>query len=223
MSKKVLLGVILLVITTRCLAQIPEGFVNITDIDATIRVELRYFTTNNFVGRKIRGYKGNTAYLTISAAKALQMAHREAEKVGLGVLIYDAYRPQQAVDYFGEWSKIPGDTLKKNYFYPNIKKAQLFNQGFIASKSGHSRGSTVDITLYSLESGDPIDMGSRYDLFSSKSFHNSGLVKAPQLTNRNLLRSIMQNAGFKAYTKEWWHYTLIDEPFPNQYFNFEVK
>lgn len=205
------------------LAQVPESFINVLDLDSTIKVELRYFTTNNFMGMKVQGYKANNAYLTIRAAKGLQMAHRRALKMGMGILIYDSYRPQRAVDHFVQWSRDLKDTLKKSEFYPQINKSKLFEEGFIASKSGHSRGSTVDITLYHLETGEAIDMGSAYDLFSEQSFHNSPLVNSEQLANRNLLRNLMRNAGFRAYTKEWWHYTLNNEPFPDQYFNFEVE
>lgn len=204
-------------------AQIPDDFVSVREIDTTMRVELRYFTTNNFVGTKIRGYKANKAYLTKRAAKALHMAHRRAWKMGLGILIYDAYRPQQAVDHFVEWSKHASDTIKKADFYPMMRKSILFREGFIAAKSGHSRGSTVDLTLYRLETGEVLDMGSPYDLFSEISFHNTPLINSEQWTNRNLLRTLMRNAGFRPYTKEWWHYTLNNEPFPDQYFDFVVE
>ena len=223
MKRLLIFSIVVLIPGYVLFAQVPDGFVNVQDIDSTIQVELRYFTTNNFLGTKVRGYKANKAYLTERAAKALYMAHRRARKLGMGILIFDSYRPQQAVDHFVEWSKDLSDTLKKTEFYPEIKKSRLFQEGFIASKSGHSRGSTVDLTLYFLETGEAVDMGSRFDLFSDKSFHNSPLVTPEQLANRNLLKQLMQNAGFRPYSKEWWHYTLNNEPFKDQYFNFEVK
>lgn len=204
-------------------SQIPESFVDIQEIDSTIKVELRYFTNDNFLGQKIDGYQANRAYLTKRAAKALHMAHRRAWKMGMGILIYDSYRPQQAVDHFVRWSKDLTDTVKKSEFYPQIRKSRLFAEGFIASKSGHSRGSTVDLTLYDLETGEAVDMGSGFDLFSEISFHNATQVNPEQRANRKLLMNLMQNAGFRPYAKEWWHYTLNNEPFPEQYFNFEVK
>ena len=204
-------------------AQIPGSFVDIQDIDSTIRVELRYFTTHNFVGKKIRGYRANKAYMTVPAAQALLRAHRRACKMGMGILVFDAYRPQRAVDHFVAWSKDLADTLKKAAFYPDIRKSRLFNEGFIASRSGHTRGSTVDITLYDLGTGEALDMGSPFDFFGDISFHSSSLVTAQQRRNRELLKDLMQNAGFIPYAKEWWHYRLKNEPFPEQYFNFEVK
>lgn len=223
MKRLMLLGFVALLPFFVLQAQVPETFVNVQEIDSTIRVELRYFGNNNFLGKKVRGYQANKAYLTRRAARALYMAHRRAWKLGMGILIFDSYRPQQAVDHFVEWSKEVSDTLRKADFYPNINKSRLFQEGFIASRSGHSRGSTVDLTLYYLESGEMVDMGSRFDLFSEKSFHNSPLVTSEQLANRNLLKQLMQNAGFRPYSKEWWHYTLNNEPFKDQYFNFEVK
>ncbi len=204
-------------------AQVPESFVNVQDMDSTIKVELRYFTSNNFLGYKVDGYHANKAYLTKRAAKALHQAHRRAWKLGMGILIFDSYRPQQAVDHFVRWSQDLTDTLRKAEFYPDIPKSQLFQAGFIASRSGHSRGSTVDLTLYVLETGEAVDMGSAFDLFSEISFHNSPLVTPEQRANRQLLMNLMKNAGFRPYSKEWWHYTLNNEPFPDQYFNFEVK
>lgn len=215
--------ILFLLIVNIGFGQVPESFVNIQELDSTIRVELRYFTSNNFVGRKVDGYQANKAYLTKRAAKALHMAHRRAWKMGMGILVFDSYRPQQAVDHFVRWSKDLADTLKKPEFYPKIRKSRLFQEGFIASKSGHSRGSTVDLTLYHLETGEPVDMGSPFDMFSEISFHDSPLITSEQRSNRNLLRNLMLNAGFRPYSKEWWHYTLNNEPFKGQYFNFEVK
>lgn len=221
--KKILILLGLAILQWKAQSQVPEFFVNVQEIDSTIKVELRYLTSNNFVGGKVDGYQANKAYLTKRAAKALRMAHRRAWKMGMGILIFDSYRPQQAVDHFVRWSKDLKDTLTKSEFYPEINKSRLFEEGFIASRSGHTRGSTVDLTLYYLETGEEVDMGSAFDLFSDISSHNSPSITAEQLANRNLLRLLMRNAGFRAYSKEWWHYTLNNEPFPDQYFNFEIK
>jgi D-alanyl-D-alanine dipeptidase len=142
---------------------------------------------------------------------------------GYSLKIYDAYRPQRSVNHFINWSKNQSDTLKKSYFYPNILKSNLFDLGYIATNSSHSRGSTVDITLVEISSGKEIDMGSAYDFFGLESSHDYENISITQKNNRKLLFDVMTKNGFSSYPKEWWHYTLIDEPFPTTYFDFIIN
>jgi D-alanyl-D-alanine dipeptidase len=143
--------------------------------------------------------------------------------MGLSLKVYDAYRPQQSVDHFVRWAKKLNDTLMKQSYYPTIRKSDLFKLGFIASKSGHTRGSSVDLSIVEIKTNKEIDMGSSYDFFgaTSHSFHKK--LSSRQEKNRMLLRNIMIKNGFKPYDKEWWHFTLVDEPFPNTYFNFDIE
>lgn len=184
---------------------------------------MRYFTNNNFIGKPIEGYKKNTIVVTLTTAKTLKKIQTELLKDSLSLKIFDAYRPQQAVDHFVRWAKQLNDTLMKREYYPNIKKSELFNEGYIASKSGHTRGSTVDLTIVNLKTGASLDMGSTYDFFGAISHPFSNKINAKQKENRMLLRNIMLNHNFRPYENEWWHFTLNNEPFPNTYFNFSIK
>ncbi len=204
-------------------AQLPKGFSYVKDISPSIKSELRYFGKNNFVGKPIKGYKKNVLITSTATAKALAKIHKELNKNGLGLKIYDAYRPQQAVNHFVKWAKIPNDTLTKKDFYPTLNKRNLFKLGFIASKSGHSRGSSVDLTMINLETGREIDMGSPYDFFGDISATYSKKINKRQLRNRLILREVMVKYGFRPYSKEWWHFTLRNEPFRNKYFNFPIQ
>ncbi len=141
----------------------------------------------------------------------------------MGLKLFDAYRPQQAVNHFVRWAKVLNDTLMKQSYYPDVPKSELFKRGYIASKSGHSRGSTVDLTLIDLDTGNELDMGSPYDFFGVQSHPFYKKITDKQRKNRMLLRRVMLKNGFKPYENEWWHFTLRDEPFPNQYFDFPVK
>ena len=221
--KRIYIYLAVFMLATSNHAQVPDDFVSLTELDTTIRVEARYYSSNNFVGDTIRGYHANKVYLTRRAAKALLMAHRRARKLGLALKIFDAYRPQRAVDHFVVWSRDLQDTLMKAEYYPDIRKVTLFDQGYIASRSGHSRGSTVDLTLCDLETGEEVDMGSPFDLFDERSNHTYQELTAEQLYHRKLLAQLMKNAGFRPYVKEWWHYTLNNEPYPDRYFDFEIK
>lgn len=204
-------------------SQIPERFVYVRDVISDIEVDLRYFGSNNFVGKPIDGYNENTLILTIETAKALKYAHEELQEQNLCLKVYDGYRPQRAVNHFVLWARDLNDTLKKNQFYPNVKKSHLFKAGYIASKSGHSRGSTIDLTIIDGNTGIPLDMGSPYDFFGEASWVDYNNISDRQKANRKLLQAIMIKYGFRHYPKEWWHFTLRKEPFPDTYFDFVIE
>ena len=202
---------------------LPENFVYLSSIESTIQTELRYLSNNNFIGKPIDGYHKNCIIVTKEAAIALQKVQQILIEKGLSLKIFDAYRPQQSVNHFVRWAKVLDDTLMKKKFYPDVPKSELFKRGYIASKSGHTRGSTVDLTIVNTKTDKELDMGSPYDFFGEKShpfFKNIGTV---QKRNRLFLRKIMIENGFKPYNNEWWHFTLKKEPFPRKYFNFPVK
>jgi len=202
---------------------LKKGFSYLSEVDESIQQELRYFSSNNFIGKKIDGYNKNTIIISNAAANALKKVQAELKQMGLSLKVYDAYRPQQSVDHFVRWAKKLNDTLMKQSYYPTIRKSDLFKLGFIASKSGHTRGSSVDLSIVEIKTNKEIDMGSSYDFFgaTSHSFHKK--LSSRQEKNRMLLRNIMIKNGFKPYDKEWWHYTLVDEPFPDTYFNFDIE
>ena len=204
-------------------AQLPEGFIYLDNIAPTIRVELRYLSNNNFIGKPINGYKSNCIVTTAKTAKSLKKIQQELLKKDLSLKIFDAYRPQQAVNHFVKWARVLNDTLMKKEYYPNVPKSELFIRGYIASKSGHSRGSTVDLTIIETNTGKELDMGSTYDFFGVEShpFHKE--ISKKQKENRMLLRKIMLANSFKPYENEWWHFTLKNEPFPKNYFNFSIN
>ena len=204
--------------------KLPEGFVFLSDQIPELKVELRYASKDNFMGRVIKGYHiGQKIVGTYHLAKALQKVQIKLKREGLGLKLFDAYRPQKAVDDFIQWSKISSDTLAKEKYYPNIPKDSLFNYGYIASKSGHSRGSTIDLTLIYLfgkKKGQELDMGGYWDYFNENSKYNFKLLSQEQKDNRRKLRNTMILNGFLPYEKEWWHFTLKNEPFSDKYFDF---
>ena len=200
-----------------------QGFVHIESIIPNITIDARYYYSNNFIGKRIEGYKSQTAILSKEAAFALKKVQAELNDLGLGLKVFDAYRPQRAVNHFVLWAKDTRDTIQKRAYYPDIKKSNLFKLGYIAERSGHTRGSTVDLTLIKLDTQAELDMGSRFDFFGPISGHNYQELSKEQLQNRILLKRTMEKHGFVSYSEEWWHYTLKNEPYPDQYFNFEVK
>jgi D-alanyl-D-alanine dipeptidase len=202
---------------------LPEGFVYITDVIPTALLEIRYYGENNFMGTRVDGYEAPTAILTAEAAAALKVAADILAEQGYQIKVFDAYRPQRAVNHFMRWAQDLDDQKMKEAFYPDVDKSLLFELGYIAEKSGHTRGSTVDLTLVYMATGEEVDMGSGFDLLGEISHHDTDLVGPAQLANRNILRAAMEAAGFIAYPKEWWHYTLADEPYPDTYFDFEVN
>ncbi|MFB9275022.1 M15 family metallopeptidase [Cohnella cellulosilytica] len=208
------------------LRNLPEGFVYLDEAIPGALFEIRYATEYNFVGAVIDGYNAPLAIMAEPAAKALKAVNEELEQSGYVLLIYDAYRPAKAVAHFKRWAQqpeVPEEQAMKDVFYPDVDKSQLFKLGYIASKSGHSRGSTVDLTLADRETGIPADMGSPFDFLGDISSHGTKKITAEQTANRELLKKAMVKHGFKPYNKEWWHYTLKDEPYPQKYFDFDVE
>ncbi len=200
-----------------------SGFVEIAETVPDVILEIRYYSTFNFIGDRIDGYTEPTALLTKEAATALRAASDEFAKKGFRLKIYDAYRPQRAVDHFVRWAKDLSDMRMKQVFYPELPKEKLFDLGFIAEHSGHSRGSTVDLTLFDMSLARDVDMGGYFDFFGDIShYEHPGLTDA-QRQNRALLRDVMIHAGFAPYENEWWHFTLADEPYPDIYFDFPVS
>ena len=202
---------------------LPEGFVYVKEMIPNLRTDLRYSSTNNFIGEPIKGYNRPKCILTKEAAEALKKVQGEFERLGFGLMVFDAYRPQRAVNQFVEWAKDTTDTKMKEQFYPNVKKKDLFNDGYIASKSGHSRGSTVDLTIVSLRTGHILDLGGPYDFFDKRSSIDFKNITKNQHAIRLMLQRRMVKHGFKPYAKEWWHFTLAKEPYPNKYFDFPVE
>ncbi len=198
-------------------------FVILNNVLPEIVYEIRYYSTYNFVGRNIDGYEEDLAIGTKKLAKALKKALKLAKEKGYCLKIYDAYRPQRAVDDFVKWSKDLDDIVMKPFFYKNKSKEDLIKEGYISISSSHSRGSAVDLTLVSLDTLEEIDMGSTFDYFSEISNSSYSELSELQLNNRKLLSSIMEKSGFIPYEKEWWHFILKDEPFKDTFFNFVIK
>ncbi len=200
-----------------------SGFVELAEAVPDAILEIRYYSTYNFVGDRINGYEEPCALLTKEAAKALRAVSDELVQKGYRLKIYDAYRPQRAVTHFMNWAKDTGDTRMKKYFYPTLDKSVLFAQGYIAAKSGHSRGSTVDLTLFDMNTEKEVDMGGTFDHFGRESHPDYKGVTEEQYANRMVLREAMLAHGFKPLAEEWWHFTLKNEPYPDTYFDFPVK
>ncbi len=220
MKKKLLL---LTCLTTLTFAEIPKSFSYVKEKIPTIELEIRYASTNNFVGKIIEGYIAPRAILTTKATLALAKVQKELEDFGLGLKIFDAYRPQRSVDHFVRWGRDLADRKMKLAYYPNVEKRNLFKEGYIAKRSGHSRGSTVDLTIIDLETKEELNMGSSFDFFGQKSWVHYGNITPQQRANRMLLNQVMKKYGFRAYAQEWWHFTLEDEPYKKKYFDFKVE
>ena len=206
--------------------KIPEqdasGFVLLSDYIPHIIQEIRYFSTFNFVGDRINGYEEPIAILTKEAARALLAVHNEMMVKGFRLKIYDAYRPVTAVKHFIFWGIEDQDLRMKPYFYPELEKQELFERGYIAKRSSHSRGSTVDLTLLDMKTGQDVDMGGPFDYFGELSHPDYRGITDEQYKNRMLLRDCMIKHGFLPIDCEWWHFTLADEPYPDRYFDFPV-
>ena len=207
-------------------SQKPEddsGFVMISDVVPDAILEIRYYSTYNFMGDRIDGYEAPTALLTQEAASALKEVSDELLEQGYRLKVYDAYRPQTAVEHFQRWAADLEDFRMKEYFYPGLDKSELFSQGYISAQSGHSRGSTVDLTLFDMASGKELDMGSPFDFFGTCSHADyTASLTVEQIDNRKLLRDTMLAHGFRGINTEWWHFTLVEEPYPDTYFDFPV-
>ncbi len=217
-------------------------FVTLTDAVPDAILEIRYFGTYNFVGARIDGYLQPTALLTRQAADSLRAVSDDLRAQGYRLKIYDAYRPQRAVDHFVRWAADLADTAMKPYFYPDLDKSVLFEQEYIMEKSGHTRGSTVDLTIFDMRTEKEVDMGGTFDWFGPESHPDfcgnpetgeytgdnstsptGRSITAEQFANRMILRRAMLAHGFRALDSEWWHFTLNSEPFPNTYFTFPVQ
>ena len=189
----------------------------------SIVTDIRYAGENNFLGRPVTGYRAAKCWLSREAASALSKAQRLAETQGLAILIYDCYRPQRAVDDFVQWVSGDEDESTKTTYYPTVPRRELIDRGYIASRSGHSRGSTIDLTLIAIESGYPLNMGTPWDYFDARSHTLSKEVDVDAAKNRQILKRIMESAGFRGYYAEWWHFTLENEPFPDTYFDIPIQ
>lgn len=201
----------------------PPPLVLLSDVAPDIIQEMRYFTTYNFVGERIRGYEEPVALLTPAAARALRDVSAELMRSGYCIRLFDAYRPRRAVEHFMEWAKDARDQRMKAHFYPRLDKSRILPDGYVAARSGHSRGSTVDVTLFDMAVGRDVDMGSAFDLFDpiSHADRKEGLTKE-QIAARAILRDAMTRGGFRPLANEWWHFTLKDEPYPKTYFDLPV-
>ncbi len=246
--KKILLTILItLSLTLKYFSQnIPDGFVEIHKVIPDVILDFRYLTNHNFLGVPVDGYKSEKCYITKAVADSLAKVQDELKKFNLSLKIYDAYRPQRAVDHFVRWAKDLSDTLTKKEFYPTVDKSRLFIDGYIAEKSGHSRGSTVDLTIVPIplpsqpkfnvndqcecfESAEKrfkdnsIDMGTGFDCFHHLSHTENINLTPQQRANRLLLKSLMDKYGFKNLAEEWWHFTLRNEPYPSTYFDFIIE
>ena len=200
-----------------------DDFVSIAEVVPDAILEIRYYTTYNFVGARIDGYRQPTALLTREAADSLRAVSDDVLAQGYRLKIFDAYRPQCAVDHFVRWAADVADTLMKPYFYPDLDKSVLFEQEYIMEKSGHTRGSTVDLTLFDMATEREVDMGGTFDWFGIESHPDYTDITPQQYANRMILREAMLRHGFKPLASEWWHFTLADEPYPDTYFTFPVR
>lgn len=197
-------------------------FVFVDECAPGIRWDAKYATWDNFTGKPVDGYLVNRVVGTRALTAALEKAHEKAESLGFGLLLWDGYRPQRAVDCFLRWADQPEDEKTKARYHPNITRAEMFEKGYVARRSGHSRGSTVDLTLYHLTTGELVPMGGDHDLMDPISHHGASGITEAETANRQHLCSIMEACGFHRYDSEWWHYTLIDEPYPDTYFDFPI-
>ena len=201
----------------------PSAFVLLADYVPAIIQEIRYYSTYNFIGDRIDGYEEPCAILTMEAARALKSVSNEMNVMGYRLKVFDAYRPASAVKHFVLWGLEDTDIRMKPFFYPDLDKEELFMKGYIASRSSHSRGSTVDLTLLDMKTGKELDMGSPFDYFSEVSHPDYTGITKEQYENRMLLRNAMIRNGFEPYDCEWWHFTLRNEPFPDTYYAFPVS
>ena len=223
--KKVILTLLFLIISQVAFADTistdKSDFQKVSDVIYDAAYDMRYYSNNNFTGHRINGYKAPVAYMTKESLKALSIAADDLRKKGYRLLIWDTYRPQKAVDDFVEWINNPQNPGDKT-FYPKLKKSQLLEGQYIMAKSGHSRGSTVDLTIIKKD-GTFVDMGGTFDLFSEISHPDYKKLTKEQKKNRKILHDAMIKAGFKGIDSEWWHFTLKNEPYPDIYFNFDVE
>ena len=217
-----ILGALVMIITAFTGDDGKEAFVNVGEMIPSITLDVRYATGDNFVGKPIDGYNAAKIFITKEAAVVLKAIQDELQLEGLSLKIFDAYRPQRGVDHFIRWAADPADTLTKAKYYPGIRKDKIIPLGYVAEKSGHSRGSTLDLTIVD-NSGVELDMGAGWDYFGPRSHAFYKDITAEQIANRTKLREIMLRHGFKPYDEEWWHFTLNNEPYPDRYFDFVIE
>ncbi|WP_028894177.1 M15 family metallopeptidase [Syntrophorhabdus aromaticivorans] len=246
-TRLVLVSAIIAMVMCQAWAGPPAGFVDLKEVVPSVVLDIRYEGPHNFIGERVNGYDAPKCLLTKKAAEALKEVQKDLNNMGFSLKVYDCYRPQRAVNHFVRWAKDVSNTRTKGEFYPTIDKANLFRDGYIAEKSGHSRGSTVDLTIVPLPPGEQenyapgqalracflpsdkrfrdnsIDMGTGFDCFHELSCTKTGMVGIQQRINRMFLKTLMEKQGFINYDKEWWHYTLGEEPFPDTYFDFPVE
>ncbi len=225
--------------------KLPEGFVFLSDVDPTVIENVRYYGPENFLEKQVPGYAVNRIICTEKAAIALKKVHDALKKQGFNLVVYDGYRPQRAANAFVEWGDDERDTVAKKLYYPTLTKQQIFSEGYVSPRSEHTRGSTFDLTIIPMNESlkkitvtertlrnheeipflddNTVDMGSSFDLFHLVSRQTNTLITPEAQRNRDLLRSAMEKGGFKGYHEEWWHYRLIDEPYPDIYFDFVVE
>ncbi|MDY6983144.1 MAG: M15 family metallopeptidase [Pseudomonadota bacterium] len=204
-------------------AAIPDNFIDLRELIPNLNHDLRYFSTNNFVGERIPGYDAERVIGTLEMALALKDVQRELAYANLELRVFDAYRPQRAVDHFIRWAHDHADLRTKAAYYPNIGKEEIFPKGYLLERSSHSRGSTVDLTIIDSYTFTELDMGTPFDFFDEMSWPASLLVTPQQRANRLLLRSLMEKHGFVPVEEEWWHFTLKGEPYPETYFDFQIR
>ena len=200
-----------------------RDFVFVDESVPGIRWDAKYATWDNFTGRPVDGYLANRIVGTMALCAALQTAQALAEAEGFGLLLWDGFRPQRAVDSFLRWSQQTEDGLRKQRHYPNIDRPEMFEKGYVAAKSCHSRGSAVDLTVFHLATGELAPMGGHHDLMDPISHHGAKGIAPVEARNRQYLCSIMEDSGFGSYDCEWWHYSLKDEPYPDTYFDFPIR
>jgi zinc D-Ala-D-Ala dipeptidase len=219
-------AILVALLTSPAQAQTAAGFVDAATVVDGLVVDMRYFGDDNFVGRRVDGYEAPRCLLTRAAAAALAQVQRNLAPQGFGLKVFDCYRPVSAVAHFVRWARDVKDVQRKADFYPAVDKHDLFRLGYIAARSSHSRGSTVDLTLVWLGQGRSpaeVDMGTRFDFFGVQSWPSSRGVSADAQANRKILAAAMRRRGFASYAREWWHFTLRNEPYPGRYFNFPVR
>lgn len=202
--------------------RLPDGFVYVDDLVPGLYPDLKYCTSDNFLGEPVEGYLSPRVIASEPAARALREVQEELALFGLGLWIFDAYRPQRAVNHFIRWAEDEADLGTQETFYPGRRKQQLFDEGYISRRSSHTRGSTFDLTIATRTDGVPLDMGTAFDFFGPESWPQWPDATRVQKNNRMLLRGVMGKHGFRPMEYEWWHFTLAEEPFPDTYFDFPV-
>ena len=212
-------------VSTGALAEraLHPGFVDAAAVVDGLQLDIRYFGDDNFIGRRVDGYEAPRCLLTREAASTLAFVQRDLAPRGFGLKVFDCYRPVRAVAHFVRWARDISDQARKAEFYPDVDKRNLFKEGYIAARSGHSRGSTVDLTLVQFANGRELNMGSSFDFFGMRSWPADRTVPTDARANRQVLAAAMKRRGFRPYDREWWHFTLANEPFPGTYFDFPVR